>query len=331
HPVFACDLCTVYLGIQPNDFQNSFSLRYRHSLFRSDYINQSAFTTRIGNQRMKGKTNTKHGGKANGSIADGERFTYTESYNSYDVLLNFYLGQKWQLNTSMTFSDNYIKQNDSIVDNVGGIGDLKVVVKHTLHNSVANGDSAANKFTHRVNLGAGVTLPTGTFNKYSIVGFTTEFKPNTIVGTPEMELDPHLQAGTGSFAFLGLIEYLIKWKHIGLNSNASYQVYTTNKNNFRLANRLNITSSLFSVITWKDQLKWMPNLGIAYEKSDYDQIDGKDFIDSGGEAAFVTPGMNLYFKKLGLTFNYYLPVVQKLYGIQPLNNRRIIAQLSYYF
>ncbi len=327
----ACDLCTVYLGIQPNDFKSSFTLRHRYRLFQSDYINQANFTTRVNNQRIKGKINDKHGGEATDAIGNGERFTYAESYNSYDVVLNFYLSNKWQLNSSINFSDNYIKQNDSIIDNVAGIGDLKVLAKYTLYNSAFTEDTTNNRLIHRVNIGGGVSLPTGKYNKYSVVGFVTEFTTTNIIGSPEMELDPHLQAGTGSYGFIGIIEYMVKYEIVGFNSNFSYQFNTTNNNNFRLSNRLNANGSLFFIAKLNDKIKLMPNLGIAYEMSDYDLIDGEDFIDSGGEAVFLNQGINAYINKLGLTFNYYIPAIQKLHGIQPLNNRRLITQLTYYF
>ncbi len=329
--IFACDLCTVYLGIQPNDFKNSFTLRHRYRLFQSDYINQSDFTTRVSKQRVKGKTNNKHGGEATDAVGAGEQFTYAEVYNSYDVALNFYLTNRWQINTSINFSDNYIKQNDSIIDNVAGIGDLTVLAKYTLYNSAFTEDSTSNRLIHRINIGGGVSLPTGKYNKYSIKGFNTEFKPNTIVGSPEMELDPHLQAGTGSFGYIALIEYMAKYNFVGINTNISYMINTTNKNDFRLSNRFNTNSSLFFIAKVTDKIKLMPNLGIAYEVSDYDKIDGEDFIDSGGEAVFINQGINGYFNKLGLTFNYFIPAMQKLHGNQPLNSRRFITQLNYYF
>lgn len=329
---FACDLCTVYLGIQPNDLKNSFQIRHRYRLFKSDYINQSNFSTRVSNQRVKGKINNKHAGDATSDIGTGEKYTYAEAYNSYDVAVNFFVAKKWQLNGSINFSDNYIKQNDSIVDNVGGIGDLKLLVRYTLYNSSKSEDSTTtNRLIHRINLGGGISLPTGSYNKYSVVGFVTEFTPNTIIGSAEMELDPHLQAGTGSYSYVGLIEYMVKYNVVGLNTNLSYQVNTTNKNNFRLANRLNANSSFFVIAKVTDKVKLMPNLGFAYEIADYDIIDGENFIDSGGEAIFLNHGVNLFVDKLSLAFNYHQPVLQKLHGNQPLNNRRFITQLTYYF
>lgn len=75
----------------------------------------------------------------------------------------------------------------------------------------------------------------------------------------------------------------------------------------------------------------MPNLGLSYEVSEYDIIEGEDFIDSGGEAVFFNYGMNVFIDKIGIAFNYFQPAIENLHGNQPLNNRRIISQITYYF
>lgn len=329
---FACDLCTVYLGIQPNDFKNSFSLRHRYTLLERDYVNEPLFFARSNQRVIKGEIIDKHGGEATDAIALGESYRYAETYNSYDVVANIYLSNKLQLNTSINFSDNYLKQNDSITDNIGGIGDLKLLLKYQLYNSVKTGDSLlTNKLLHRLTLGGGITLPTGNYNKISVVDYVTEFSANTIIGTPIMELNPHLQAGTGSFGYLALLEYFIKRNSFGVNANVSYQLNTTNKNNFRFANRFNANSSLFVLAKLSEKIKTMPKLGLSYEKNKQDIDNDITFINSGGEVLFLNYGFNLYINKLGIEFTYYKPIKEYLMGIQAYNKNRIISQLTYYF
>lgn len=327
----ACDLCTVYLDLKPNDFTNSFAIRNRYRQFESDYINNPLFSTRISNQRVgKGNINNKHAGQASDDVGYGEQFTYAEEYNSYDIVANFFITQKLQLGGSINFSDNYIMQDDSIVDNIAGVGDLNLLLRYQLH-STTSGDSTSNKLSHRIILGTGVFLPTGKYNQYSVVGYVNEFKANTILGTAEMELDPHLQPGTGSIGYLFLMEYLLKYNKVGMNSNFSYRVSRMNKNDFRFSNRFNANSSAFAILKLNDKISIMPNFGLSYELSKYDQIDGTDYIDSGGEVLFLNYGINLSLNKLGISFNYFQPGIENLYGSQPLNNRRFITQLTYYF
>ena len=111
----------------------------------------------------------------------------------------------------------------------------------------------------------------------------------------------------------------------------SYKIGTTNNNNFRLANRFNTNASFFMINKLSSKIKLMPNFGLSYEVSDYDIIAGGDYIDSGGEALFLNYGANIFINKIGLTFNYFQPTIENLHGNQPLNNRRFITQLTYYF
>lgn len=331
--VFACDLCTVYLGIQPNDYTNSFAVRHRYRLFKSDYVSYPKYTTRLSTQRVgKGEIKDKHAGEPTDNTSWGQPYTYSETYNSYDLIANFYLTNKLQLNGSINFSDNFIKQNDSILANVGGMGDLNILFKYQLFNTSAAKDTMIkNKFIHRVIIGAGASLPTGSYNKSTIKDFVTEFRANTILGSAEMELDPHIQPGTGSMGYLFLVEYLLKYNSVGLNCNASYKIGTTNKNNFRLSNRFNANTSFFMLNKLSSKIKLMPNFGLSYEVSDYDIINGEEYIDSGGEALFLNYGANIFINKIGLAFNYFQPTIENLHGNQPLNNRRFLTQLTYYF
>ena len=331
--ILACDLCTVYLGIQPNDFTNSFAVRHRYRLFKSDYVSYPLYTTRISTQRVgKGEIKDKHAGEPTDDVSWGQPYTYSETYNSYDLVANFYITNRLQLNGSINFSDNFIKQNDSILANVGGMGDLNLLAKYQLFNTSAAEDSVIHdKAIHRVTVGTGVSLPTGKFNKYTVKDFVTEFKPNAIIGSAEMELDPHIQAGTGSFGYLILAEYLLKYIMVGFNANISYKINTTNKNKFRLSNRFNANGSFFLLAKLSSKIKLMPNFGISYEVSGYDIIDGEEYIDSGGEALFLNNGFSLFINDIGIAFNYFQPAIENLHGNQPYNNKRFITQLTYYF
>lgn len=326
---FACDLCTIYLGIQPNDFKNSAGIRYRYRVFEKNYDGLSLSTFNNG-QRIKGVPNNKHNGGELG--LPNESYLYVEEFNSYDIFINAYLHPKWQLNISTYFTDNYIKKNDSIVSNVGGIGDINLLLKYQLINSQNNCDTTLkNKLLHRLSVGTGITLPTGNFNKSTIVDFETEFKPNVIIGTPILELDPHMQAGTGAFGYLFLAEYLVKINAFGLNINASYKLNTTNKNEFKFANRFNSNLSLFSMLKLSEKIKIMPQAGLSYEQSKRDEYQNEPYMDSGGSVLFSNLGLSLFLNKLRFNTSYYVPVYESLYDDQPLNKWRLISQINYYF
>lgn len=329
---FACDLCTLYLGIQPNDFKNSVGVRHRYRIFEREYQFQTiSRINTIPTISGKGIPADKHGGEGAFSTISG-KYMYKETYNSYDVSANIYLTQKLQLNVSTYFSDNYIFRDDSIISNVGGIGDLNLLLKYQLYNSRERGDTSLKKrWLHRITVGAGGTLPTGNYNKETVAGFETTIQPNIVLGSPIMDLNPHLQAGTGSFNSLFLLEYLVKLNHFGLHLNASYKLNSTNKNEFRFANRFNMNETLFALFPITKKVKLMPQTGISYELSNRDECNDLPFYDSGGEVLFSNVGLNVFINQLSLAFTYYHPIYQELYGDQALNKQRIISQINYYF
>jgi len=301
----ACELCTIYMGISPHDYANSFGMRYRYNLFE----------------------------KVNKAFNGNSAYSDFEEYNNYDVYGNFYINHRLQFNFNTSFSDNYEKENDSIITNIGGLGDVTLLLKYQLFNSKKSNDTIIkNKLIYRLSIATGIILPTGNYNKNSITGFQT--KPTNDGGTtsvPETEIDPHLQPGTGSFGYLLLTEYLVKFNSIGINLNASYRMNSTNKNEFRFANRFNSNIALFSLIKIKTNIKLMPQLGLSYEKSKRDQFQNQPFMESGGTALLLNSGINLFINKLSIGIDYYYPVYQNLFDNQPLNKQRMVYQITYYF
>ena len=331
HFTIACDLCTIYIGIQPNDYKNTFGVRYRYRVFEKDYY-AKPFNTVNPLQKTKGRLGEKHGNNDEHLTTTEEKVTYTEVYNSYDVYANFFLNQRFQIGMNTYFADNYVLINDSIIDNVGGIGDVTLTLKYQLSNSKKSTDSLlTNKLVHRLTIGGGFNLKTGNFNKYSVTSYNTSIISNDLVVEPVKELDPHIQSGTGSFGYLFLLEYLTKWKNLGFNGNISYRMNTTNKNGFRFANRLNVNTSLFVLIKLSKKVKIMPNTGVSFETSNRDQLNDTNFKGSGGKALFFNSGINIFINQLGLEFSYYLPVYENLLDDQLFNQKRIITQLAYYF
>jgi len=248
---FACDLCSIYIGLDPNGTKNSFGVRHRYRAFEKTYL-PNLTGQLLGNRLIstinstKGVSHDKHG-PDDDDLNSGEDFVLGETYNSYDIFANFYLNHRLQINLNTYFSDNFILNNDSIVANAGGIGDVSAVIKYSLYNTKKSSDSLKNKWLNRVIVGGGISLPTGKFNKTSIVDFETEFTSSTIIQKPIEELDPHIQAGTGSLGYLFLIEHMIRYNRFGWNSNISYRHNATNRNGFRFANRFNANGSLFLV------------------------------------------------------------------------------------
>ncbi|TXB66732.1 hypothetical protein FRY74_00685 [Vicingus serpentipes] len=332
---WACDLCSFYIGIQPNDFKSSFGIRYRYRLFEDKYtFNSSTNTISNKSSQRLANNNLASINHIDESYLGTEKkdIFYKEQYNSYDFLLNIALGKRFNLLISNSFSDNYVYKNDSLIDNISGVGDMQLLLNYRLfYSKVSNDSLAKNRFLHRLTIGAGIELPTGSYNKNSTKSYETTITGNTILGQPLMVLDPHLQPGTGSLNYLFFLEYLVQFNQLGWNSNISYKLTTKNKNGFQFANRSNFNTSLFYMAKIKPDFILMPNAGLSYEYSERDTQNEIEEVDSGGEALFATPGFKLLVKNIAFDFNYYHPIHDYLYGNQPSNKARIIGQLTYNF
>ena len=326
---FGCDLCSIYISLDPNGSDNSFGMRYRYRVFEKDYYKESFYM--INNTTQKGQINSKHVASRDQTIKTTEKFKLSELYNSYDVFANFYLNPRLQLNLSTYFADNYMLNDDSTTTNIAGIGDASAILKYRLFNSKKCTDSLKNRFVHRVTVGGGIDLPTGKYNKRTITDIQTEIEPNTIIGTAIEELDPHIQAGTGSISYLFLAEYMTKINNIGLNTNVSYKLTTANKNGFRFANRFNANGTVFFLLNLSEKLRAMPFVGATYETSERDSQDDIPVLGSGGKALFFNGGLNFFINKLSVEFSYYTPFYEDLLDDQPFNKNRMITQLVYYF
>lgn len=119
----ACDLCSIYLNLEPNDLKNTIGLNYRYRHFYNNVSSSPLLPSR-----------DKH---AAGQTLMGDAKTQEEVYINYDLWVNYFVGQKWQINATATFADNYYYENDSNMHNISGVGDIRVLGKYMLYNSKA--------------------------------------------------------------------------------------------------------------------------------------------------------------------------------------------------
>lgn len=311
--LLACDICSIYINLEPNDLKNSFGFNYRYRSFEHSFSDLSYLSN--GNKHAIGNTVISNSIKQQ------------EVYNNYDLWFNYFFYEKWQVNASLTFADNYYLEDDSVIHNIAGPGDLTLLFKNLVYNTKVTDSS---DWSYRLILGGGVKIPLGKYNQLYMVTPQTSSKGGVIYGSPYSELDPHLQAGSGSFDFIFLTEFLVKYKKTGLSSNVSYRLNTENSNQFRFANRFNVNSSAFYIWNMK-KTTFTPNIGFTYEYSGRDQLNNQDYLNSGGEAFFLNTGLKIYYQKFGWGVSYFSPITQNLNDNQLQNVSRFTTDLTFYF
>lgn len=234
--------------------------------------------------------------------------TETEIYSKVEIYARYNVNPHFRLSLTVPY-----KLNDINGKTVRDFGDVLLMGQYLVYASEMSLKNES-RYRQRIYLGAGIKAPTGAFNKQLTYGIT----------------EPHFQPGTGAFDFLVTGTYFAKYKDFGFNADASYSVATTNKNEYRFANRFNTSASLFYQLAI-DQTGLMPHAGVYFENAGRDKQNNVEVDDSGGDVLFLTGGADIYFSDFSLNLTYQYPLKDKLNGDQAGNKFRVIAGLNYYF
>lgn len=293
----ACDMCNMYLSMQPNDFNHSIQLNYR---FRSE---SSLFTRGYYSATTSSK---RHSGLGRFYFEDTQ---VKEEFHTWDLWGRYFVNPKWLLAVNVPLTNNRLLHNNKIEQETQGIGDVMITSFHYLYNSMAD----SNNFSrHRIILGGGIKLPTGAYKKR---------KDDELI-------DLDLQSGTGSLDFVGIASYVARVGKWGVNGRISYKFNTKNNLGYTYANSMNAELSFFRIIYLK---KWnvVPAVGYYYEQAESDVLKESVVDHTGGQVSFLNTGFSFTIFPVTLDIKYQVPVKEDLIGKQLSNNDRLILGLTY--
>lgn len=231
-----------------------------------------------------------------------------EIYNNIELYGRIYINPRTRILFGIPFSMNNIDNKT-----LNGMGDMRVLGQYNVYNTDINGET---NFWQRFFLGGGLKLPTGVYNKQLVYGVT----------------EPHFQPGTGSLDFIFTGLWIAKLESIGIGwrNDLVYTVNTTNKNDYKFANRFNWASTFsYDIIT--ESLNFLPFAGIYLETANPDKQNGENEPGSGGTVIMGTMGVGITYKMLSMDLDYELPISQNFIGIQPQNDFRFFATMGYSF
>lgn len=288
--LFACDYCNLYLSINPGFNQNAIGLRYR----TSTYVGFHTHDHEEGLQE-----DHDHGEEM------------YEHYNTYSVWGRWCPTAKLKFIANLQYADNYIIEGDHMESHVSGLGDAIVIGQYQLFNSTPD---STKHFRQRLFAGGGVKFPIGNFRIHDENG----------------EMEPTMQPGSGSWDFVLSTNYMLKIGWFGVNTNVLYHLTTQNVNGFRHANKFNVTSSAFAIVS-KGKFRFIPNTGLYLEQAVKDADNGVLMENSGGLAMFNQTGLDVYLKSFALNFACQIPVYEMLNGEQGSNKTRFVFGIRYAF
>lgn len=294
----ACDDCSVYLNLMPNDNRSAVSLFYRSRLMMGSYSS-------TGQQLL-----TKHTGHGKNPTFWGN--TVSETYRTYEVRGRFQISERWRTYLILPFIQNSQRINNNRTLSVSGFGDPTIMSSFQFFDPTqvkVEGD-----VIQQLELGAGLKAPLGKIDK----------SDNGALAN----LD--LQPGTGSIDYLGFLRYSARWSNFGLNASASYKYNSKNQMNYKYGNATNAALSFFYQ-TKLVEFTFVPVLGGGLEQS---AMDRSNIVhdDTGGERYYASSAVYLFWKGIQLFGEFQRSVFNKMRGdTQLITKFNINFGLTYNF
>ncbi|MEE4001277.1 transporter [Tenacibaculum sp. FZY0031] len=182
---------------------------------------------------------------------------------------------------------------------IEGLGDISFLINYTfLNKTTGKYKEEKDKIissNHLLKIGAGMKLPTGTYN---------EAINNSI--------NPSFQLGTGSIDIITNLQYVYKRNDFGITNYFNYYIKTTNKEEYRFGNQFNFNSTFFYMFKDSKQNSFVPSVGISGEVFASNKTIGLKVKDTEGYALFSNLGAEYNAKKLTIGVLAMYPIQQNL-------------------
>lgn len=219
---------------------------------------------------------------------------YSSHYqlNSVEAIGKYFPIKRLYISAILPYQFN-MNDDAGSVQKVNGFGDITLSSGYSV---LKSNDSICKKWDHSLTFGAGVKMPTGKYR---------------IEDADGVLISPYLQPGTGSWDVLVNASYSFNYGNFGFFSDANYQLNTVNNDEFKFGNRFSASLSAFYRGKARE-LKMIPSAGMMFENLAKDKSNGIEDFRSGGSILFATVGLDFFYKKIGLGFNYFQPTFQQL-------------------
>ncbi len=242
---------------------------------------------------------------------NGDSRVLTDEFRSTEIWGRFYPHPKVQLFVFVPYRSH--ERTETLRNTrISGIGDISVMANYALVNT---GDSLDRKYRHTLLLGGGVKLPTGKYQQRD---------------ENKLLLPAQFQIGTGGYALVANVNYTLRYKAFGLNSEVSYRHNTANEWVYQFGAQ---TAAVANIFYWIDSGKTtiLPSAGIAWERYDKDLEFNRQKTETGGEVLLANLGLDLYFPRFFVQASAQLPFAQDLPFAQPKAALRLNVSVAFTF
>jgi len=233
-----------------------------------------------------------------------------ETFQTAELWARFYPLRRLQTFIFLPYNFNERVEGKKIT-RLSGIGDAVISANYNIFNTY---DSMNAKVKQSLLLGGGIKLPTGQFQAIQ----------------DGLTVNQNFQLGTGSVDFLLNMIYTIRIKKVGFNGEFTYNINTTNRDDYRFGNTSRSGLSSFYIAN-AGKVTVMPNAGVSVETFRDNKQFGEAFTDTGGWAMLYNAGVESYYNQIAFGVTYSHPGKQDLFNGKVASYDRISMHVTFMF
>ncbi|URC12766.1 MULTISPECIES: hypothetical protein [unclassified Flavobacterium] len=230
-----------------------------------------------------------------------------ENFNTVQAWARIPVTEKVQISVLVPYHFHE-RQLTAGTESIAGLGDITIMALYTVFETQK--DSTI--FTHKINLGGGVKIPTGKFTEANNAG----------------SVNQSFQLGTGSWDFPLATEYVVKRKNLGLNTTLNYIFKTQNNKNYQYGDQFNYAATFFYLFNTKS-IQIVPQAGLAGELYQTNKQHNLNLPNTAGDILFGKFGLEAGKDKFSIGVNAMLPITQNLSNGNMEANYRWSINLNY--
>lgn len=298
----ACDVCGIFLNVQPHDRTSSVSLLYRYRHLQGDLLGLAPKSAL-----------PKHGGHGVEGIELSGKDHYEELFQVVELRADLWVADRFAVLVSLPAVNNYREVNGIVTTDIYGVGDPLVVGRYLLVNTKCLAEEE--RTIHRLLLGMGAKVPLGK----SDVRFM-----DSPVGVDQ-------QPGTGTWDALATAEYMVRKDRNGISTTVIGRYNGTNAQGYQLAYGLSTTAEVFRRWDINENLKIMPSLGLYHELSGRDVENDVVVQGTGSSTLFTHVGSRVWWRSLQFSITYQYAAWHNVGALMVPNRERIVTGITYNF
>ncbi len=290
-----CDVCGIFLGIQPNDRMSSVSLLYRYRRLEGA----------VGGASLAKMV--KHGG--HDAVAGPRR--YRELYQVLELRGELWLSPRLAVLGALPLVNNYQAVDGIISADVYGVGDPLLLARYLVANTRCT--TTDERTVHRVMLGAGAKAPLGRNN----------------LTYRDAVVAHDLQPGTRAWDALFSAEYSVRRGRNGASIITIGRANGHDGDGYRMGHGLSTTVEAFRRYELGQEWKLLPALGLYHELTGKDAHHDEPVAGTGSSTFYTHAGVRVWWRSWALLGTFQYAFARQLGELMVPNRERVIVGLTY--